>query len=153
MGKSGISFYLIIYFIYIVFFIKKNIRITSRFIFNTPKNLIPILLIININQFLNVIFNSKKKMVFLDKNSNKKVYQVLNEILGLGKHNTKLLCKKFGFQQKCTLKDLDSFELEQLKNYLTSNFILDKLLVAKVNKNVKKKGKCKKKKKKKKKKS
>ena len=78
-------------------------------------------------------------MVFLDKNSNKKVYQVLNEILGLGKHNTKLLCKKFGFQQKCTLKDLDSFELEQLKNYLTSNFILDKLLVAKVNKNVKKK--------------
>merc|ERR1712110_1311220 len=45
----------------------------------------------------------------------------------------------FGFQQKCTLKDLDSFELEQLKNYLTSNFILDKLLVAKVNKNVKKK--------------
>merc|ERR1712224_882559 len=50
-----------------------------------------------------------------------------------------VLCKKFGFQQKCTLKDLDSFELEQLKNYLTSNFILDKLLVAKVNKNVKKK--------------
>merc|ERR1712184_205154 len=45
----------------------------------------------------------------------------------------------FGFQQKCTLKDLDSFELEQLKNYLTSNFTLDKLLVAKVNKNVKKK--------------
>merc|ERR1712036_81169 len=39
----------------------------------------------------------------------------------------------------CTLKDLDSFELEQLKNYLTSNFTLDKLLVAKVNKNVKKK--------------
>ena len=78
-------------------------------------------------------------MVFLDKNSNKKIYQALNEILGLGTHNTKLLCKKFGFQQKCTLKDLDSFELEQLKNYLTSNFTLDKLLVAKVNKNVKKK--------------
>ena len=39
-------------------------------------------------------------MVFLDKNSNKKVYQVLNEILGLGNYNTKLLCKKFGFQQK-----------------------------------------------------
>merc|ERR1712024_129492 len=52
---------------------------------------------------------------------------------------TKVLCKKFGFQQKCTLKDLDSFELEQLKNYLTSNFILDKLLVAKVNKMSKKK--------------
>merc|ERR1711959_314228 len=56
-----------------------------------------------------------------------------------GKYNTQLLCKKFGFQQKCTLKDLDSFELEQLKNYLTSNFTLDKLLVAQVNKNVKKK--------------
>lgn len=62
--KSGISFYLIIYFIYVVFFIKKNIRITSRFIFNIPKNLIPILVIININQFLNVIFNSKKKWYF-----------------------------------------------------------------------------------------
>merc|ERR1712019_38694 len=60
--KSGIAFYLITYFIYIVFFIKKNIRITSRFIINIPKNLIPILLIININQFLNIIFNSKKKM-------------------------------------------------------------------------------------------
>merc|ERR1712157_522182 len=32
-------------FIFIVFFIKKNIRITSRFILNIPKNLIPILLI------------------------------------------------------------------------------------------------------------
>merc|ERR1711881_586478 len=60
----------------------------------------PILVIININQFLNIMFNSKKKW---------------------------------------TLKDLDSFELEQLKNYLTSNFTLDKLLVAQVNKNVKKK--------------
>jgi small subunit ribosomal protein S13 len=78
-------------------------------------------------------------MVFLDKNSNKKVYQSLNEILGLGNFNTKLLCKKFGFQPKCTLKDLDSFELEQLKNYLTSNFTLDKLLIEKINKNVKKK--------------
>jgi len=62
--KSGITFYLITYFIYIVFFIKKNIRITSRFIINIPKNLIPILLIININQFLNIIFNSKKKWYF-----------------------------------------------------------------------------------------
>jgi small subunit ribosomal protein S13 len=78
-------------------------------------------------------------MVFLDKNSNKKVYQALNEILGLGNFNTKLLCKKFGFQPKSTLKDLDSFELEQLKNYLTSNFTLDKLLIEKINKNVKKK--------------
>merc|ERR1712222_2854 len=62
--KSGISFYLITYSIYIVFFIKKYIRIASRFILNIPKNLIPILLIININQFLNIIFNSKKKWYF-----------------------------------------------------------------------------------------
>jgi len=62
--KSGITFYLIIYFIYIIFFIKKNIRLVSCFLFNIPKNLIPILLIININQFLNIIFNSKKKWYF-----------------------------------------------------------------------------------------
>jgi len=78
-------------------------------------------------------------MVFLDKNSNKKVYQALNQILGLGHSNVKFLCEKFGFQQNCTLKDLDSFEFEQLKNYLSNNFILDKLLIAKINKNVKKK--------------
>jgi len=78
-------------------------------------------------------------MVFLDKNSKKKVYQVLNEIIGLGDSNSKLLCKKFGFQQKCTLKDLDSFDLEQLKTYLTNNYLLDKGLIESMNKNVKKK--------------
>lgn len=62
--KSGISFYLIIYFIYVVFFIKKKICIITRFIFHIPKNLISILLIININNFLNIIFNSKKKWYF-----------------------------------------------------------------------------------------
>lgn len=62
--KSGISFYLIIYFIYVIFFIKKNICFVIRFIFNIPKNLISILLIININKFLNIIFNSKKKWYF-----------------------------------------------------------------------------------------
>merc|ERR1712147_402658 len=77
-----------------------------------------------INYFLNIIFNSKKKMVFLDKKSKKKVYQALNDLMGLGTYNAKLLCKKFGFQQKCRLQDLDSFELEQLKNHLTNNYIL-----------------------------
>lgn len=78
-------------------------------------------------------------MVFLDKNSTKKVYQVLNEILGLGNFNSRLLCKKFGFQQKCILNDLDSSELEQLKNYLSNNYTLDKVLINKMNQDVKKK--------------
>merc|ERR1739848_910463 len=128
--KSGIAFYLIIYFIYIVLFIRKHIRMTIRLIYKTPTNVLLILLI---------ILNSKKKMVFLDKKSKKKVYQVLNNILGLGNYNARLLCNKFGFQQKCRLKDLDSFELEQLKNYLTTNYILDKTLISNTNKNVKKK--------------
>ena len=78
-------------------------------------------------------------MVFLDKKSKKKVYQALNDITGLGNYNAKLLCNKFGFQQKCRLKDLDSFELEQLKNYLTNKYTLGKELIRNVNKDVKKK--------------
>merc|ERR1712147_129313 len=81
----------------------------------------------------------KKKMVFLDKKSKKKVYQALNDLMGLGTYNAKLLCKKFGFQQKCRLQDLDSFELEQLKNHLTNNYILGKELTRNTNKDVKKK--------------
>lgn len=78
-------------------------------------------------------------MVFLNKNSNEKVYQALNKILGLSNFHSKLICKKFGFQQKCIIKDLDSFEMEQLKNYLTSNFKLNKSLIESTNKNVRKK--------------
>ena len=78
-------------------------------------------------------------MVFLDKKSKKKVYQALNDITGLGNYNAKLLCNKFGFQQKCRLKDLDSFELEQLKNHLTNNYTLGKELTRNMNKDVKKK--------------
>ena len=51
-------------------------------------------------------------MVFLNKNSNEKVYQALNKILGLSNFHSKLICKKFGFQQKCIIKDLDSFEMD-----------------------------------------
>jgi len=60
-------------------------------------------------------------------------------MLGLGSFNARLLCKKFGFQQKCTVKDLDSFQLEQLKNYLLNNYTLDQVLVSQMNANVKKK--------------
>jgi len=76
-------------------------------------------------------------MVFLEKNSEKKVSQVLNNLIGLNTSNSNFICKKLGFQKKCLLKNLDSFELEQLKNYLTNNFLLDKSLISQVNNNVK----------------
>jgi len=61
--KSGIAFYLIVYFIYMVLFIRKHIRMTVRLIYRTPSKLRPLLFVIGINQFLNIIFNfnSKKK--------------------------------------------------------------------------------------------
>merc|ERR1712018_898006 len=77
--------------------------------------------------------------VFLEKNSGKKISQVLNNLIGLSTSNSNFVCKKFGFQKQCTLKNLDSFELEQLKNYLTNNFMLDQLVLENMNKNVKKK--------------
>jgi len=78
-------------------------------------------------------------MVFLEKNSGKKISQVLNNLTGLSTSNSNYICKQFGFQKKCTLNNLDSFELEQLKNYLTNNFLLDQLVIENMNKNVKKK--------------
>merc|ERR1711904_53868 len=77
----------------------------------------------------------KKKMVFLEKNSEKKVYQVLNDLIGLSSSNSNIICKKFGFQKTCTINNIESSDLEQLKN----NFILDELLIEKNNKNVKSK--------------
>jgi len=62
--KSGIVFYLLIYFIYIILFIRKQVRILITGIYKTPKNLFPILVIIGINQLLNHLFNSKKKWYF-----------------------------------------------------------------------------------------
>merc|ERR1711904_237737 len=46
---------------------------------------------------------------------------------------------KFGFQKTCTINNIESSDLEQLKNYLKNNFILDELLIEKNNKNVKSK--------------
>merc|ERR1739848_746056 len=93
------------------------------------------------NNFLNILFNFKKekKMVFLDRNSNKKIYQVLTHIVGLSSSNSHFICKKFGFQKECTLKNLDSLDFEQLKNYLLNNFFLEKLLGRKKKKKKKKK--------------
>ena len=78
-------------------------------------------------------------MVFLEKNSEKKIYQVLNDLIGLSSSNSNIICKKFGFQKTCTISNIDSSDLEQLKNYLKNNFLLDKLLIDKNNKNVKSK--------------
>merc|ERR1711885_102836 len=77
--------------------------------------------------------------VFLEKNSQKSIYEVLNNFVGLSNSNSNKICKKFGFQKSCTVKDLDSFDLEYLKNYLTDNFLLDKSLTDQIKKNVKKK--------------
>jgi len=78
-------------------------------------------------------------MVFLDKNSKKKIDYVLTDIVGLGKFQSKFICQKFGFQKNCNLTDLNSSTLESLKNYLSSNYILDKSLVQTINSNVKRK--------------
>jgi len=78
-------------------------------------------------------------MVFLDRNSEKKIYQVLINIVGLSSSNSRFICKKFGFQKVCTFKDLDSSDFEQLRNYLINNFFLEKILREQISKNVKKK--------------
>jgi len=78
-------------------------------------------------------------MVFLEKNSQKSIYQALTNLAGLSNSNSEKICKKFGLQKTCTLKDVDSFDLEQLKNYLTDNFLLNNSLIGQINKNVKKK--------------
>merc|ERR1712072_1424179 len=110
-----------------------------RILYRTPTNCILTLILISINQFLNIIYFTKKKMVFLEKNSQKSIYQVLNNFIGLSSFNSTKICKKFGFQKTCTVKDLDSLDLEQLKNYLTDNFLLDKSLIGQIDKNVKNK--------------
>jgi len=78
-------------------------------------------------------------MVFLNNDSDKTIYSNLTSITGLGSYQSTLICKKFGFQLKSTLKDLDNADLEQLKNYLVNNYVLDNLLTQQMNKHVRKK--------------
>jgi len=78
-------------------------------------------------------------MVFLNNNSEKSIYYNLTTITGLGSHEAKLICKKFGFQWKSTFKDLENTDLEQLKTYLVNNYVLDTVLTNQMNKYVKKK--------------
>merc|ERR1712025_1263907 len=62
--KSGIAFYLIIYFIYILLFMRKIIRVSFKIIRRTPIKCLPTLLIIVINQFINILYSTKKKWYF-----------------------------------------------------------------------------------------
>jgi hypothetical protein len=62
--KSAIAFYLIVYFIYMVLFIRKLLRISIRFVYKNSLSFILILFIVYINQFLNILFNSKKEWYF-----------------------------------------------------------------------------------------
>jgi len=78
-------------------------------------------------------------MVLLNKNSNRKVYQILCEIMGLNQYNSKTICKKLGFQRTCKLNDLENADLERLKIYLNRHYFLDKSLINIINKQVKKK--------------
>merc|ERR1712157_207689 len=115
--KSFIVFYLTLYVIYIIFLIQKFIYISMKILFNICFKYYPTLILFVINYFLNALFN----------------------IVGIDSFNSNLICKKFGFQPSCTLKTLESYDLGQLKVYLTNNYSLDNLLVERVNKNVKKK--------------
>merc|ERR1712139_552792 len=65
--------------------------------------------------------------------------QILKNIKGLNNSNSRFICKKFGFQQTCTLNNLENSDFEQLKNYLSNNYLLDKPLIETVNKKCKKK--------------
>merc|ERR1739849_60938 len=128
--KSGITFYLIVYFIYLILLLRKYLCLFYKYRkYTLSIKYIPILIIIMFNNFLNILFNFTKK----------KIYQVLTHIVGLSSSNSLFICKKFGFQKECTLKNLDSLDFEQLKNYLLNNFFLEKLLREQISKNVKKK--------------
>merc|ERR1712224_751109 len=127
--KSGITFYLIVYFIYITLYTRKLIRISIRILRILPSNCTLTAILYGFNELLN----------FFKKKLKKKIYQILQNIKGLSNSNSRLICKKFGFQQTCTLNNLENSDFEQLKNYLSNNYLLDKPLIETVNKNVKKK--------------
>lgn len=76
-------------------------------------------------------------MVLLNKNSKKKVYQVLCEVKGLNKFNSKYICQKLGFQRTCRLNNLENADFEQLKHYLDRHYLLNKALIESTNKQVK----------------
>jgi len=58
--KSAISFYLIVYFIYMILFLRKIIRLSFRMLVRTPLHGIPTLIIYAVNAILNM-FNPKNK--------------------------------------------------------------------------------------------
>jgi ribosomal protein S13 len=47
------------------------------------------------------------------KNSKKKIIKILYPITGLGKSRSEYICRKFGYQEKSILLDLDILEIDR----------------------------------------
>ena len=59
--KSSITFYLIVYFIYMILFMRKIIKISIKLLRITPFNCIPILILLILNDLLNILKTKKEK--------------------------------------------------------------------------------------------
>ena len=59
--KSSITFYLIVYFIYMILFMRKIIKISIKLLRVTPSNCIPTLILLILNDLLNMLKTKKEK--------------------------------------------------------------------------------------------
>jgi len=59
--KSSITFYLIVYFIYMILFMRKIIKISIKLLRVTPSNCIPILILLTLNDLLNSLKTKKER--------------------------------------------------------------------------------------------
>ena len=59
--KSSITFYLIVYFIYMILFMRKIIKISINILRVTPTNCIHILILLILNDILNISKTKKEK--------------------------------------------------------------------------------------------
>jgi len=59
--KSGITFYLIVYFIYIILFIRKIIKIIIKILRVIPFNCIPTSILVLFNELLNILKKKKER--------------------------------------------------------------------------------------------
>jgi len=59
--KSSITFYLIVYFIYMILFIRKIIKINIKLLRVTPSNCIPIFILLILNDLLNILKTKKER--------------------------------------------------------------------------------------------
>jgi len=67
--------------------------------------------------FLNQVINTKKKLNIS-----------LSRIKGLGSQRAQYICKKLGFQEKVTFEDLDTSNIDSLKEYIERNFLVNEQL-------------------------